>query len=77
MGPLSIISGITTLATLPATVDPATRRRAVRVLAELGQVDPIIGRAIDRASASRAARGQLEAVIVAMGRTLLAAREVR
>jgi len=77
MGPWSIISGITTVAMLPPSVDASTRRQAVRALAELATADTSIARAVRRAGESRAARGQLEALIVAMGRVLIAAREVR
>ena len=76
IGPWSVISGITTLAMLPAAVDADTRRLAVRALAVLANTTPGITRAIRRAGKSLAARQQLETLIVAMGRVLIAAREV-
>jgi len=76
IGPLSIVSGVTTLAMLPPAVDSATRRQAVRALTVQAQSEPTIAWAIRRAGKSPGARAQLEAVIVAMARVLIAAREV-
>jgi hypothetical protein len=76
IGPLSIVSGVATLAMLPPAVDADTRRHAVRALAVQAGVDPTIARAIRRAAKSPEARGKLEVLIVAMGRVLIAAREV-
>lgn len=77
MGPWSVISGITTIAMLPSAVDAATRRQAVRLVARLAGADEDFAALIRRASQSSRGRANLEKVIVAMGRVLIAAREVR
>ena len=76
MGPWSIISGITTVAMLPPAVDANTRRRAVRLIARLASADDEFAELIRRASRAPKCRANLEKVIVAMGRVLIAAREV-
>jgi len=76
IGLFSIVSGVATLAMLPPAVDTDTRRQAVRALAVLAGSEPTIARAIRRATKSPEARGKLEVLIVAMGRVLIATREV-
>jgi hypothetical protein len=77
IGPWTVISGITTVAMLPPSVNAETRKQAVELLADLATRDATIAWAIGRGSDNPAARRKLEAVIVAMGRVLIAAREVR
>jgi hypothetical protein len=76
MGPWSIISGITTVAMLPPAVDAATRQQAVRLVARLAGADEAFARLIRRADRSSKCRTNLEKVIIAMARVLMAAREV-
>lgn len=76
IGPWTVISGITTVAMLPPAVDAETRRQAVRLVARLANADEDFARLIRRAGRSSKCRAKLEKVIVAMGRVLIAAREV-
>lgn len=76
IGPWTVISGITTVAMLPPAVDGDTRRRAVGALSLMAEVHTDIARAIRRADGSREARAKLDKLVVAMGRVIIAAREM-